>query len=81
MQEGDSDRLSFTLEDALQTLRAHLPDIYRHYNAKSLGIFGSFVRGGTGRKKRPGYPGGIYIGSHILPVCQNGGLSRSAPGS
>jgi len=45
MQEGDSDRLSFTLEDALQTLRAHLPDIYRHYNVKSLGIFGSFVRG------------------------------------
>ncbi len=45
MQAGDSDRLSFTLEDALQTLRAHLPEIYRHYNVKSLGIFGSFVRG------------------------------------
>ena len=45
MLETDSDRLILTLKDALETLRAHLPEIYRRYQAKSLGIFGSFVRG------------------------------------
>ncbi len=45
MREGDSDRLSFTLEDALQTLRAHLPEINQRYGVKFLGIFGSLVRG------------------------------------
>ena len=45
MQETDSAKLSVTLEDALHTLRAHLPEIYQRYDVRSLGIFGSFVRG------------------------------------
>ena len=45
MQEGDSDRSNFTLEDALETLRAQLPEINQRYGVKFLGIFGSFVRG------------------------------------
>ena len=45
MEKGDPDRLSFTLEDALHTLRAHLPEIYQRYDVRFLGIFGSFVRG------------------------------------
>jgi len=45
MQETDSVKLTVTLEDALHTLRAHLPEICQRYQAKSLGIFGSFVRG------------------------------------
>ena len=45
MQETDSAKLTVTLEDALHTLRAHLPEIYQRYDVKSLGIFGSFVRG------------------------------------
>jgi len=45
MQETDSARFSATLEDVLQTLRVHLPEIYQRYNVKSLGVFGSVVRG------------------------------------
>jgi predicted nucleotidyltransferase len=45
MQETDSARFSATLEDVLQSLRVHLPEIYQRYNVKSLGVFGSVVRG------------------------------------
>lgn len=45
MLETDSDRLILTLEDALETLRAQLPEINQRYGVKFLGIFGSFVRG------------------------------------
>ena len=45
MQEMDSTKLSVTVESALHTLRAHLPEIYQRYHVKSLGVFGSVVRG------------------------------------
>ena len=45
MQERDSTKLSVTLESALYTLRAHLPEIYQRSHVKSLGVFGSVVRG------------------------------------
>ena len=45
MQETDSAKLSVTLEDALHTLRAHLPEICQRYDVRSLGVFGSVVRG------------------------------------
>jgi len=45
MLETDSDQLTLTLEDALHTLRAHLPEICQRYGVKSLGVFGSVVRG------------------------------------
>ena len=45
MQEMNPARLSVTLEDTLQTLRAHLPEMSQRYHVKSLGIFGSFIRG------------------------------------
>ena len=44
MQELNPARLSVTLEDTLQTLRAHLPEMSQRYHVKSLGIFGSFIR-------------------------------------
>jgi len=33
-----------TLEDILQTLRSHLPELRQRYRVKSLGVFGSYVR-------------------------------------
>jgi hypothetical protein len=34
-----------SLTDIKQTLKAHMPELAKHYNIKSLGIFGSYVRG------------------------------------
>ncbi len=34
-----------SLADIKQTLKAHMPELARHYKIKSLGIFGSYVRG------------------------------------
>ncbi len=50
MLETDSDRLTLTLEDALEALRAHLPEISQRYGVKSLGVFGSVVRGEQGER-------------------------------
>lgn len=33
------------LEDILQTLRVHLPELCQRYSVKSLGVFGSYVHG------------------------------------
>ncbi len=33
------------LETVLQTLQMHLPELRRQYGVKSLGVFGSYVRG------------------------------------
>jgi len=33
------------LADIKQTLKAHMPELAKHYKIKSLGIFGSYVRG------------------------------------
>lgn len=34
-----------SLADIKQTLKAHLPELAKRYKIKSLGIFGSYVRG------------------------------------
>lgn len=34
-----------SLEDIRRTLREHMPDLAERHNIKSLGIFGSYVRG------------------------------------
>jgi hypothetical protein len=34
-----------TLDDALRTLRVHLPELREHYGVRTLGVFGSYVRG------------------------------------
>ena len=36
---------SQTLNELLQRLRAHLPDLAAHYQIASLGVFGSYLRG------------------------------------
>lgn len=33
------------LEDILQTLRTHLPELQKSYHVQSLGVFGSYVHG------------------------------------
>jgi predicted nucleotidyltransferase len=38
------------LEDILQTLRSHLPELRETYRVKSLGVFGSYVRGEQRRR-------------------------------
>jgi hypothetical protein len=43
MGEGKSERP--TLENILQTLRRHLPQLRERYGVKSLWVFGSYVRG------------------------------------
>jgi len=39
-----------SLDDILQALRGHLPGLREHYGVRSLGVFGSYVRG----EERPG---------------------------
>lgn len=34
-----------SLEEILATLRAHLPELRARYGVRSLGVFGSYVRG------------------------------------
>jgi hypothetical protein len=34
-----------SLADIKQNLKVHMPELVRHYKIKSLGIFGSYVRG------------------------------------
>jgi YgiT-type zinc finger domain-containing protein len=34
-----------TLDDVLHTLRVHLPELREHYGVRTLGVFGSYVRG------------------------------------
>jgi hypothetical protein len=34
-----------TLDDVLRTLRVHLPKLREHYGVRTLGVFGSYVRG------------------------------------
>jgi uncharacterized protein len=34
-----------TLDDVLRTLRVHLPELREHYGVRTLGVFGSYVRG------------------------------------
>jgi uncharacterized protein len=34
-----------TLDEILEILGQHLPDLARRYHVKSLGVFGSYVRG------------------------------------
>ena len=34
-----------TLDDVLCTLRVHLPELRKHYGVRTLGVFGSYVRG------------------------------------
>jgi uncharacterized protein len=34
-----------TLDDVLRTLRVHLPELREHYRVRTLGVFGSYVRG------------------------------------
>ncbi|HXF51550.1 MAG TPA: nucleotidyltransferase family protein [Dehalococcoidia bacterium] len=34
-----------TLDEILETLRRHLPELRERYAVKSLGVFGSYVRG------------------------------------
>lgn len=34
-----------SLEEILTTLRAHLPELRARYGVRSLGVFGSYVRG------------------------------------
>jgi uncharacterized protein len=34
-----------TLDDVLRTLRAHLPALREDYGVRTLGVFGSYVRG------------------------------------
>ncbi len=36
---------SISVDKILATLRAHLPELQRRYGIRSLGIFGSYVRG------------------------------------
>ncbi len=48
MRKGDSNRNGVILNEALRILRAHLPELQHRYGVKSLGIFGSVVRGEQG---------------------------------
>ena len=50
MQRDDSNRDGVILDEALQILRAHLPELQHSYGVKSLGIFGSVVRGEQGER-------------------------------
>ena len=34
-----------SLEEILRILQAHLPELREHYGVRSLGVFGSYVRG------------------------------------
>ena len=34
-----------TLDDVLRTLRTHLPELREQYGVRTLGVFGSYVRG------------------------------------
>lgn len=34
-----------TLDDVLRTLRVHLPELRERYGVRTLGVFGSYVRG------------------------------------
>jgi predicted nucleotidyltransferase len=34
-----------TLDEVLRTLRAHLPELREQYGVRTLGVFGSYVRG------------------------------------
>jgi len=34
-----------TLDDVLRTLRVHLPELREQYGVRTLGVFGSYVRG------------------------------------
>jgi predicted nucleotidyltransferase len=34
-----------TLEEIIQTLRAHLPELRQSFGVRTLGVFGSYVRG------------------------------------
>ncbi len=36
---------SISVDKILATLRAHLPELQRRYGIRSLGIFGSYIRG------------------------------------
>ena len=36
---------SLSVDKILATLRAHLPELQRRYGIRSLGIFGSYIRG------------------------------------
>ena len=38
------------LEQILQTLRAHLPELRARYGVRTLGVFGSYIRGEHGRR-------------------------------
>ena len=50
MQRDDPNRNGVILDEALQILRAHLPELQHRYGVKSLGIFGSVVRGEQGER-------------------------------
>lgn len=43
--EHPVDQTTLRLEHILRTLRAHLPELRERYGVKSLGVFGSYVRG------------------------------------
>ena len=44
------DRSSPTLDEILDTLRTHLPGLRERYSVRSLGVFGSYVRGEQGAR-------------------------------
>lgn len=39
-----------SLQDILQTLRTHMPELRQRYGVKSLGVFGSYVHGKPGKR-------------------------------
>lgn len=52
------------LEEIRRTLRAHLPELRERYGVKSLGIFGSYVRGEQG----PGSDLDILVEFELAPT-------------
>lgn len=44
-QRSSRQRPPFQLEEALQRLRVHLPELHERYDVHALWLFGSYVRG------------------------------------
>jgi uncharacterized protein len=53
-----------TLDDVLRTLRAHLPGLREDYGVRTLGVFGSYVRG----EQRPRSDLGLSVEFDTRPL-------------
>ena len=63
-----------TLDDVLRTLRVHLPELREHYGVRTLGVFGSYVRG----EQRPRSDLDLLVEFDAAPLTHPGSSTLSS---